>query len=141
MFPIISSAKDLALQTAIKHGSTYEKMGMIPLVSNFKGALEFAGGVALTTISAISTVALSSLYLISRVFSSDKRSFDQLFLLIRHGRMNEASLAEKLKVTAFLSACLGIGGLHYMHQGLIQQVPLIGNLHYGYLLGEKLRGA
>lgn len=140
MFGINARTDTLALQATLTRGSTYQKMGMIPIVSNIKGALEAAGGLTITAISIIASVALGAMYLVSKVFSSDRRSMSQIIELLEH-RHNELSCAEKLKALTIVSLGLGILGLNVVYHGFQQQVPFIGNLCYALDVGRSLQNA
>lgn len=79
-------------------------------------------------VSTIASVALCAMYLISRVFSSNKRSIQQLSELMKEGMINEITCADKLQVFAILSFGIGILELNIVDHGFQLQVPFVGNL-------------
>lgn len=130
-----------ALEAAVTRCSRYQRMGMIPVISNVKGAMEAVGGVALVALSTVASVSLGAIYLISRIFSSDRRSMQEIGDLLRGCRFNELTSAEKIKVAAVCSAAIGIFGLNTVYHGLQQQVPIIGNFCYALDVGRSMQNA
>lgn len=141
MFTLNPSVDAAALLETFSRGSTYQKMGMIPIASNIKGAIETAGGLAILAASTVTLVALSALYFVSRAFSADKCSIFQLCQILKDRRPDKLSFAEKLKVFAITTAGIGVFGLNIIYHGLQQQIPIVGNFCYALDLGKSLKKA
>jgi hypothetical protein len=124
-------------QTLWNKSSAWEKMGLIPIVSNLKGAVEISLGASSCVIALTATVALGSFFLISKIFSPSEKSFSEICKSADAGTFSQNTLNDRLKYLTGYSALAAFGATAFVVMGAVQQVPVLGNMAYAKSLSNQ----